>query len=77
MTELGKQVWEKMEEMGWENAPEGFYLQFYENIIECTKQVLNIPLVVGESEQYFCSKQQIGQRCSRQCLGCFQFENKD
>lgn len=36
-----------------------------------------IPNVVGQSEQYFCSKEQIGQRCSRQCLGCFQFENKD
>lgn len=36
-----------------------------------------IPNVVGQSEQYFCSKEQIGQRCNEQCLGCFQFENKD
>jgi len=33
--------------------------------------------VVVRSEQYFCSKEQIGQRCNEQCLGCFQFENKD
>lgn len=50
MTELGKQVWKKMEEMGWENAPEGFHLEYYENIIECTKQALTIPAVVGRSE---------------------------
>ena len=43
MTELGKQVWKKMEEMGWENAPEDFHLEYYENIIECTKQALAIP----------------------------------
>jgi len=51
MTELGKQVWKKMEEIGWENAPEGFHLEYYENIIECTKQVLRIPDVVGQSEE--------------------------
>lgn len=51
MTELGKQVWDKMEEMGWENAPEGFHLEYYENIIECTKQALTIPRVVLQSEQ--------------------------
>jgi len=54
MTELGKQVWKKMEEMGWENAPEGFHLEYYENIIECTKQALTIPAVVGRSEQLLC-----------------------
>ena len=46
MTELGKQVWKKMEEMGWENAPEDFHLEYYENIIECTKQALTIPTVI-------------------------------
>lgn len=51
MTELGKQVWKKMEEMGWQNAPEDFHLEYYENIIECTKQALTIPVVVGRSEQ--------------------------
>lgn len=33
--------------------------------------------VVGQSEQYFCCNNQINQRCSKQCLGCFHFENKD
>lgn len=42
MTELGKKVWKKMEEMGWENAPEDFHLEYYENIIECTKKALTI-----------------------------------
>jgi hypothetical protein len=45
MTELGKQVWKKMENMGWENAPEDFHLEYYENIIECTKQALTIYIV--------------------------------
>lgn len=39
--------------------------------------LLTIPVVVGQNEQYFCCKDQINQRCSEQCLGCFQFENKD
>lgn len=38
---------------------------------------LDIAAVVGRSEQYFCCKTQINQRCSEQCLDCFQFENKD
>jgi len=54
MTELGKKVWDKMEEIGWENAPEGFHLEYYENIIECTKQALTIPVVVERSEQLVC-----------------------
>ena len=45
MTELGKQVWKKMEEMGWENAPVDFHLEYYENIIECTKQALTIEAI--------------------------------
>ena len=57
MTELGKQVWEKMEEMGWENAPEGFHLEYYENIIECTKQVLTIPAVVKSLPTDECVEQ--------------------
>jgi hypothetical protein len=39
-------------------------------------EALSIANVVGRSEQYFCCKEQINQRCSEQCLGCFQFENK-
>ena len=57
MTELGKQVWEKMEEMGWENAPEGFNLEYYENIIECTKQALTIPAVVKSLPTDECVEQ--------------------
>lgn len=30
---------------------------------------------IEQSEDYFCAKNKIGQRCSTQCLGCFQFEN--
>ena len=56
MTELGKQVWKKMEEIGWQNAPEDFHLEYYENIIECTKQVLTMPDVVGRSEQLLFDK---------------------
>ena len=44
---------------------------------EITNEALRIHDVVGQSEQYFCSKEQIEQRCNEQCLGCFQFENKD
>jgi hypothetical protein len=56
-----------------------------ENLIEQyaderVNQALRIHAVVGRSEQYFCCKEQIEQieqRCNEQCLGCFQFENKD
>ncbi|MDC1168603.1 hypothetical protein OAT36_06815 [Flavobacteriaceae bacterium] len=41
------------------------------------KEALTLTSVVGRSEQYFCCKDQINQRCGEQCLGCFQFENKD
>ena len=33
--------------------------------------------VVGRSEQFFCNNERMGVRCVEQCLGCFQFENKD
>ena len=33
------------------NAPEGFHLEYYENIIECTKQALTIPAVVVSEER--------------------------
>lgn len=44
---------------------------------EALPHILCLFNVVGRSEQYFCCKDQINQRCSEQCLGCFQFENKD
>lgn len=47
------------------------------SIKEHLAEQLRIHDVVGQSEQYFCCKDQIDQRCSEQCLGCFQFENKD
>lgn len=49
------------------------YILFLESKLEA----LNIADVVGQSEQYFCCKDKINQRCSEQCLGCFQFQNKD
>ena len=67
MTELGKQVWKKMEEIGWENAPQDFHLEYYENIIECTKQALTIPDVVGRSEQLKAFLDYVDSRYSEQC----------
>jgi len=46
-------------------------------LIEELNEQLLLYNVVGRSEQYFCCKDQINQRCGEQCLGCFQFENKD
>jgi|AntRauTorcE11897_2_1112592.scaffolds.fasta_scaffold13766_2 hypothetical protein len=46
MTERGKQVWREMERIGWENAPEGFHLEYFEDIIKATKQALLIDGVV-------------------------------
>ena len=51
-----------------------WYADFFK---EYENKQLIIVNVVGQSEQFFCSKEQIGQRCNEQCLGCFQFENKD
>lgn len=55
-----------MEEMGWENAPEDFHLEYYENIIECTKQALTIPAVVGRSEQLKAFLDYVDSRYSEQ-----------
>ena len=48
--------------------------QIIQNVVE---KYNDIHKVAGQSEQYFCCKDKINQRCSEQCLGCFQFENKD
>ena len=48
-----------------------------ENYIKERDEALTIPDVVGRSEQYFCNNERMGVRCVKQCLGCFQFENKD
>jgi hypothetical protein len=56
MTELEKQVWKKMEEMGWSNAPaKGLNLEYFENIIECTRQVLGVADAERESEELVCA----------------------
>jgi len=63
---------------GWSNIdilPDS-YKDLLNDTIKAVKNC-SIPAVVGRSEQYFCCKDQINQRCSEQCLGCFQFENKD
>ena len=40
--------------------------------------LLTIPVVVGQSEQFFCNNERTtGIRCVKQCLGCDQFENKE
>lgn len=46
-------------------------------LLENEEQALSLGVVVGRSEQFFCCKDQIEQRCKEQCLGCFQFENND
>jgi hypothetical protein len=58
---------------------QGIWTPELENVMfdEITNEALRIHDVVGRSEQYFCCKDQINQRCSEQCFGCFQFENKD
>ena len=61
----------------------GYSTSHYDSFIEGVEWTLaqvkncSIPDVVGQSEHFFCCKDQIDQRCSEQCLGCFQFENKD
>jgi hypothetical protein len=40
MTEFEKKVWEIMEEIGWENAPEGFHLEYFKDIIKATKEAI-------------------------------------
>jgi len=53
------------------------YCTYLENRNKVLTEQCDIPDVVRQSEQYFCCKEQINQRCNEQCLGCFQFENKD
>ena len=53
-----------------------FFMALKEMLDDYVEQ-LRLHGVVGQSEQFYCCKDQINQRCSEQCLGCFQFENKD
>jgi len=41
MTDDAKKVWKIMEdEFGWHNEPEDIFLDFFEDVIRATKQVL-------------------------------------
>jgi hypothetical protein len=44
---------------------------------EATKRILLSLDVVGQNEQFYCNNERMGVRCVEQCLGCFEFENKD
>jgi hypothetical protein len=44
---------------------------------EATKRILLSLDVVKQNEQFYCNNERMGVRCVEQCLGCFQFENKD
>lgn len=45
MTEQGKKVWKELEKMGWSNEPKDFHLEYFEDIIEATKKVLDLGTV--------------------------------
>ncbi len=64
---------------GMFESKEGYYVDYsdYKDLLDKYNQALSQHDVSGQSEQYFCCKEQIDKRCSEQCLGCFQFENKD
>lgn len=52
MTEDAKKVWKVMKNnFGWSNQPKDFHLEYFEDIIKATKQVLSIADVVGQREQ--------------------------
>lgn len=40
MNAFEKKVWRLMEEIGWENAPEGFHLEYFKDIINSTKKAI-------------------------------------
>ena len=45
-----------------------------QNVLCDFVEALRIHDVVGRSEQYFCCKEQIEQRCNEQCLGCYTYK---
>lgn len=71
--EITQDVLDGMIGIGGCPSNEEFYAEFDDRL----RRALSIANVVGRSEQYFCCKDQINQRCSEQCLGCFQFQNQD
>lgn len=72
MTEQGKKVWKELEKMGWSNEPEDLHLEYFEDIIEATKQALTIPAVVKSLPQdkfcKVCNLPTNGEKCySKRC----------
>jgi len=41
MTAFEKKVWKFMEEIGWENAPEGFHLEYFKDVVNSTKKAID------------------------------------
>jgi len=46
-----KKVWQEMEKLGWSNEPKDFHLEYFEDIIESTKQAFSLTDVVGRRNQ--------------------------
>ena len=40
MNKFEKKVWKIMEKIGWENAPEGFHLEYFKDITNATKKAI-------------------------------------
>lgn len=40
MNKFEKKVWRLMEQIGWENAPDGFQLEFFKDIVKSTKKAI-------------------------------------
>jgi len=78
---------EFLEKHGIPNMPTQYSPQFQTDVNDTAKaleayhqaklKLFGIADVVGRSEQFFCNNERMGVRCVEQCLGCFQFENKD
>jgi hypothetical protein len=73
MTEDAKKVWQVMEnDFGWSNEPKDFHLEYFEDIINATKQALTIPVVVKSLPQdnycNVCNLPTDGKKCySKRC----------
>jgi len=71
--EITQDVLDGMIGIGGCPSNEEFYAEFDDRL----RRALSIANVVERSGQFYCCKDQINQRCSEQCLGCFQFQNQD
>ena len=47
---------------------------FRDGYLFAQKQELTLTVVGVRSEQFFCCKEQIEQRCNEQCLGCYTYK---